>query len=426
LFSRLRAHLRTPLYRNGYALTFSSGATSFLGLFYWVLAARFYSPEVVGLNSALLSAMLFLSGISQLSLNGALVRFLPTAGHASRRLIAAAYLSSLAAALVSGLVFSAGIRFWSPELRFLASNPWLFLFFIASITVWCIFSLQDSVLTGLRQAIWVPVENIAFAVAKIVLLVMLSGWLHQYGIFTSWVISVALLLLPVNGLIVRKLLPAHIRSTQDRAVPLVRQQIVKYVSGNFLGTLFYMASTTLLPVLVTVQAGTRANAYFYLPWMITTSVQLIAINMTSSYTVEASMDESKKNVYIYRVLVRTLQMLLPIVIAVLLLSPNILLVFGQSYAVEGAGLLRLFALSTIPNSVVLLYLGRARVQNRVDRVVLVQGVSCILVLGASYFALGIFGIIGVGVVWLATQTALAIALLFTELRPVFLNRELEV
>ena len=67
--TRIGSHLRTPLFRNGYALLASSAATSALGLFYWVLAARYYSTETVGLGSALLSAMMLLSGIAQLSLN---------------------------------------------------------------------------------------------------------------------------------------------------------------------------------------------------------------------------------------------------------------------------------------------------------------------------------------------------------------------
>src|SRR5437016_588970 len=48
----LVAHLRLPLFRNGYALLFGSAATSGLGLLYWVFAARFYPAELVGINSA--------------------------------------------------------------------------------------------------------------------------------------------------------------------------------------------------------------------------------------------------------------------------------------------------------------------------------------------------------------------------------------
>ena len=64
---RLVAHTRTPLYRNGYALILSAAATSGLGVVYWMLATRYYPAEVVGLNSAVISAMLFVAGVAQLS-----------------------------------------------------------------------------------------------------------------------------------------------------------------------------------------------------------------------------------------------------------------------------------------------------------------------------------------------------------------------
>ena len=55
--ARLITHLRTPLYRNGYALVLSSATTSVLGMAYWFLAARTYTPDVVGLNAAAIAAM---------------------------------------------------------------------------------------------------------------------------------------------------------------------------------------------------------------------------------------------------------------------------------------------------------------------------------------------------------------------------------
>jgi O-antigen/teichoic acid export membrane protein len=76
----LAAHVANPLYRTGYALTLSSGLTSVLGLAYWLLAARFYPAEVVGMNSAAIAAMTFLSGLAGLSLDGAYVRFVPRLG----------------------------------------------------------------------------------------------------------------------------------------------------------------------------------------------------------------------------------------------------------------------------------------------------------------------------------------------------------
>ena len=102
---RFIEHLRTPLFRNGYALVFSSAATSALGLAYWILAARYYSAEAVGLNAAALSAMMFLASLSQLNLMNALNRFVPTAGPTTARLVGSAYAISAGAAVITSLIF---------------------------------------------------------------------------------------------------------------------------------------------------------------------------------------------------------------------------------------------------------------------------------------------------------------------------------
>src|SRR5438874_13639391 len=90
--ARLVAHMRVPLYRNAYALTFSSITTAGLGMVYWLLAARYYTTDVVGLNSAAIAALMFLTGVSGLYLDGALIRFIPRAGRATVRLVGYAYL----------------------------------------------------------------------------------------------------------------------------------------------------------------------------------------------------------------------------------------------------------------------------------------------------------------------------------------------
>src|SRR5919198_1318996 len=116
----LAAQLRMPLYRNGYALMLSTGMVSALGMAYWVLAAHHYSAEAVGLNAAAISAMTFVSGIAQFNMGGAL------------------------------------------------------LLFVLATMVWGIFAQQDNVLTGLRQAVFVPLENVLYALAKIGLLLALA------------------------------------------------------------------------------------------------------------------------------------------------------------------------------------------------------------------------------------------------------------
>jgi O-antigen/teichoic acid export membrane protein len=414
----LMKHLRTPMYRNGYALLLSGFTSAGLGMIYWLLAARSYPAATVGLSSAAIAAMMLLSGASQLSLNSALVRFVPLAGRATGRLVGYSYLISAMAAAVIGLIFCLGLDRLAPALRPFLVNPVRQRTFVLAIMIWCIFALQDSALTGLRQAMWVPLENTAVTVVKIVLLLVFARYSRQYGIFASWMIPVAASILPLNLLIFRRLIPDHVQASKDLATRLVPRQIGKYILANYLGSLFFLASTTLLPIIVINLVGPKANAFFYMPWMIATALQLIAVNMTTSFTVEATRDQMKLSIYCYRVLMQSMRLLIPLVVIILLGAPLILLLFGRDYANEGAMLLRLLALSAIPNVIVVLYVSLARVENRVRGIVMVQGALCVLVLSMSYVLLQTFGITGVGLAWLASQTVVAVFLWLTRLRSI--------
>lgn len=423
--ARLLTHARTPLYRNGYALIVSAGASSMLGIVYWVFAARYYAAEVVGLNAAALSAMGFLAGISELSLPGALIRFVPRAGKATGRFVGVAYLISVLAAALATVVFFLGLDVWSPALGFLKANSTIMVWFLVATMAWTVFDLQDSALTGLRQAIWVPIENTAFAVTKLLLLVLLMTRLPAAGILVSWSVSLILTLIPVNLLIFRYLLPQHIAETQARAEPLVPRQIAAYAAGNYLGALFSLSTAMLLPIIVTQVAGARTTAFFYQPWTISNSLLLIAFNMTRSLTVEAAVDESKLGRYGYQTLIHTARLVVPLVVLIIVGAPIILGIFGRSYAAEGTMLLRLLALATLPNIVNVLYLSVARVQRRMIRVVAIQGALCMLILSLSFLLIGKYGILGVGVACLVSQSLVAIALLLTWLRPIVHHRKSE-
>lgn len=422
LLTRLQLHLRSPLYRNGYALVLSSALTSGLGVLYWILAARRYTAEVVGVNSALISTMMFLASVSQLNLPNALNRFIPKAGNSARPLILYAYLISVLIALATSIIFLLGIHLWSPTLGFLRENPLVILGFIFANMAWCIFVLQDGALTGLRQAIWVPLENLVFALVKIVLLVLFAAALPQIGIFASWNAPVLVLLIPMNLLIFRRLIPHHVKVVGENVDPVIPKQVARYVAGDYFASLLWMATINLLPLLVVERAGAAANAYFYLSWSIAYSLYLINRNWGMSLIAEAAADETKLYAYSYRVGVQNLRLLLPTMIGIMTIAPYLLLLFGQDYASEGALLLRLLCLSALPNVVTSLYTSMLRVQQRMRALVVLLSSLCGLVILLSYWLLDRYGIVGIGIAWLAAQTIVAFVVLLTEMRLLLLSQ----
>jgi O-antigen/teichoic acid export membrane protein len=230
IFSRetLLAHLRLPLFRNGYLLMLSSIAMSGISMVYWALAARLYTPEAVGLNSAVISAMVFVAGVSHLELGSALVRFVPRAGRATRRFVSYAYLATVIMTAAACVVAVLGLGVWFPVLGTMGGSVTWGVWFIVATVAWSVFGLQDDVLTGLRRTVWVPVENTVFAVAKIALLLLLAASFPRYGIFAAWTLPVVVAILPVSVLIFRYLIPRHARLTREQEIPLIPKQIVRY------------------------------------------------------------------------------------------------------------------------------------------------------------------------------------------------------
>ncbi|MBL8015491.1 MAG: phosphotransferase [Candidatus Doudnabacteria bacterium] len=424
--ARLIEHLRDPLYRNGYALVFSSGATSALGMVYWMVAARTYTVEVVGLNSAVISAMTFLTHLAVFNMMNALNRFLPNMSSAvARRMIAYAYLISSIAALVFSLVFLLGISAWEPELDFLSSSPSTILWFTGATMIWCIFVLQDSALTGLRQAIWVPADNLLFALAKIGLLVALVSILPFYGVFASWTIACAITILPTNFLIFGRLLPRHVAATGDRAELIPLNQVIKYVAGDYFGSLVSNAVIGLLPVIIISQVSSSANAYYYLCWTITYALYLVSRNMGISFIAEVAGDQSKLNLTSFRLFKNTATIMVPLIAIIALGAPYILRLFGGDYANEGATLLRLLCLSALPNIVVSIYTSIVRVQRRIPALVLILTIPYLLVIAFSFIFMDTYGINGVGMAWLVGQSLTAGVLLATELRTMWTIKDMQ-
>lgn len=411
---RLRSHLDDRLYRTGYYLIIGTGITSLLGVAFWALAARSYSAHEVGQNAAAISAMSLVSGVCSLGLSAVLVRYLPIAGTVLRKFVVSSYALTAGLSLVFGALVAATSNVWSPTLDFLQEPDWLIGFTLATAAT-TIFTLQDSVLTGLQSARWIPLENSLYALTKLVLLVALAALLPAAGPFVAWNAPLLPAILAINYLIFRRLIP------RDRSVgSLDRRKVIRMAAGNYGGNLFALVGNMYLPILVANQIGAAEAAYFFIPWMICISLQLVALNVTTSLTVEAALDMPRLRRLCRQALTHSMRLVAPLAALTALVAPLALLVFGQAYADAGTSLLRLLTLGAIPNVFVALGIAVARIEHKGQIVVAVQGVQFAIVLGLSALLLPSIGVVAVGWTWTGSQVLLALVLLATILRPLVL------
>jgi len=431
------AHLRDPLFRNGYALAMSGVITSGLGVVYWAVAARLFSASAVGVGAALLSLVTLLANVSQLNLRSALGRFVPIAGRRAPSLVYGGYLAAAGLALVTGiavvllLVALPGIAGNTPL------SPLMVWLFPLTVLLWTLFTVQDHVLVALRRTPVVPLENGVFALVKIVLLVPLAAMATADAILLSWAIPTAIGVMVVSTWILVRLVPRlggrpsapagnpEVRAALEADAPeadVRPRTVVRFIGGDYVGSLFAIGASSILPVLVLSVLGAATSAHFYIVSLIAAATQLVPTVLATSLLVEVASSNATFEGDGRRVLRLLFLFLAPLVLVLFVLAGPVLSIFGASYAAEGATTLRLLALAGIPYALVNLAFIRLRLDGRVRVIVIVQALLAAGTVIPTLLLLPVLGIAAIGVATLVSQSVAAVLLARSELRSILVPR----
>jgi O-antigen/teichoic acid export membrane protein len=402
---------RSPQHRDGLALVVSSGMSSAVGLLYWVLAAQMFPADVVGVNAVAVSSLMLVGGIAHLNMSHALLRFVPVAGTAARRLVVLGYLVAVTLSGLAGAGFAVGAMWWAPELVEIAGYGTLIAFFAVSCPVWTLFSLQDYVLTAVGRATAVPIENLVFSVLKIGLLVAVTLAALPGGIALSWVVATALIVLPINLWLLIRLLPAHGRKTAERAVPITVGAVGRFIGADYVGALFWQAAMMGLPVLVLGRLGAEAAAAYNMVWQFGLALYMVPSGMGQSMIAHNAADPAQVHKARRETVRRGLMLVVPVALVLALGAPLVLALFGPHYAATGTGALALIALSAIPNVVTAAATSTARVRQRRGVQFGVPTSLSVLTIGLAWVLMPHLGVLAVGLAWFTAQCCVATVVL---------------
>jgi O-antigen/teichoic acid export membrane protein len=404
-----------PVHRDGLALVLSSALSSAIGLLYWVLVARLFTPEVAGVNSAALATLNMLGAIAHLNMQNALLRFVPVAGTGTRRLVAGAYAAAITAAAVTGIVFALGAPVWAPEMVAVAGLGALVVFFAIGTPLMALFDVQDNLLTGLGRAMVVPVENLVFALLKIGLLVLAAIVVIPGGIALSWVVATAVAVLAISSWVFVKLVPRH-AAKPTTVEPITIKGIARFAGADYAGSIFWHCAIYGIPLLALSRIGAGYAATYQIVWTMAMALYLVVTGMTQSMVAHAANDPAGAREARRATSKRALMLTVPAVAILTLGAHPILSIFGGYYAETGTWALVLCALSALPNIVTASALAMARVQRRMSVLVVVPATIAIIVIAGSWILMPAWGLVGVGASWLVGQSVVAAVLTVTERR----------
>jgi O-antigen/teichoic acid export membrane protein len=397
------------LVRSANSLLASSGVSAVLGAIFWVVAARLFDADEVGRDAALIGAMVELSTICQLNLDNVLVRFLPGVRERAGRVVAGAYGVNVLLALVLGTAFVAIVPSVSSDFAFLRHDGLVAVAFVAGLALWGVFTLQDSALTAMRHAHWVPVENSLFGVLKLAALPAAVGLAIGHGVFLAWIVPMAILLVPVNVLVFRSVLARH-RAAAPTAggrplAELGRRRLGAFLAQDYLGQVLMRLGVTLLPILVVATLGAAENAYFYIPFTIVIAFDMMVLSIGTSIVAESAYDERLVREHLRTVVRRYGPLMLAGVLVLVVAAPVVLLPFGTDYAREGDTALRILAVACVPRALIFLAGAVWRLQGHGRWLLGAEALMLVVLLGAVVPLANALELTGVALAWLASASA---------------------
>jgi O-antigen/teichoic acid export membrane protein len=140
-----------PLYRNSLFNMASTFILGGLGFVFWIIIARLYKTENVGIATTLISIMTLLSSFTILGLNVSLNRYLPKST-SKNDLINSSFVIVTFVTILASSLFLLGLPLFSPQLLFLRSNLFYGISFIAFV-IFCSWNiLVESIFMAFRAA----------------------------------------------------------------------------------------------------------------------------------------------------------------------------------------------------------------------------------------------------------------------------------
>mgnify|MGYP003395278020 CR=1 FL=1 len=118
------------LIKNSVWLIIASFVGAFLGIIFWIIASKYYSPKDIGIISAIFSATGLISSISSIGLPTALVYYLPRDSNNRNKIINSCLLTSISISVIFAFIFLLGLDIWSPELKILTDLKFAIIFIL--------------------------------------------------------------------------------------------------------------------------------------------------------------------------------------------------------------------------------------------------------------------------------------------------------
>lgn len=372
------------LFKNSLWLILSLLSSNIFGFFFWALSARLYAKEDVGVATVLFSSIMLIVAISRLGLDQSLIKYF-FISNKNQTFFTTLMFTSLAAIII-GVLFIGFSGSLSLEIQ---NNKIFCLCFLVLLTSYSVLTLSGTLFVVSKRGEYYFMQSLIIG-SRIIFLVPL---LHagSLGIIASFGIAFTIGLFQT----ILSLYKIGIKF-EGFDIGFVKKSF-KFSAGNYIIGIFMLAPSLILPIIILNLLGKEDAATYYIDYSIASTLFIIPSAFSTSLFIEGSIGKNIEKILLQSIIGVSL-LLSPMVLILILYSDSLLALINLKY-IDGAPLLKVFALSSFFVAICQLYYSIKQIEGDIKDMMYISALIFISSVGLSCLFITQFGILGIGYAW---------------------------
>jgi O-antigen/teichoic acid export membrane protein len=384
------------LLKNSIYLMTTSVTSSIFAFIFWIVAARYYTSDDIGIGSAIFSSISLISIIGSIGLPTALVFYLPRNKN-TNKIISSCLVIGIMSPIIFSLIFILGLKIWAPDLMLILNNLKNISIFILIAVSISISALIGAALTAGKRSFFQLIKEVIYNFIKIFPLVLFTSF-GTMGIIIS--ICIGLLLSMIIGFIL--LFKVWKYSPKLILDPIIIE-MAGFSTGNYIANIFYNLPMLILPIMILNMVSAKSAGYFYIAMMMAGLLYGISHAISSSFLVESS-NKDKFSGDINKSIKFNLVILIPGLLMFIIFGNLILNIFNHDYAENATTTLIILAVTSIPVSAVNIFSAIRNSQKRVLSIIKIDMFVALTTIILSLYFIRIMNIEGAAISYLIANT----------------------
>lgn len=401
----LKSIYNDSLLRNSICLIMTNFSGLILGFFFWMIAARYYTPNDIGTVSVLLSSISLISMISLIGLPVSLTFYLPTYRKNANRIINTCMIIGVIISTIISLIFILELDILVPKLKSIFMDSEIIIIFIVTTIMTTVSLLMPGIFTAGKRSSFLMIKENIFGFTKIFSLILFTSF-GTIGILLSWSIGLAIALI-IGFFLMYKLWRYIPTLTFD---PIIKN-MASFSIGNYISGLFYSLPKLIFPIIIASLISTESAGYFFIAMTMAGLLYTIPQSITGPFLTESS-DKEKFWNNVNKSIKFTISLLIPGLLLFIIFGRFVLSIFNQNYADNSFATLIILSVTSIPLSLITIFVIVRNAQKRMMTTIKINGIVTVMTIVLSIPLMRIWNIEGAAIAYLIANTIVATGIIF--------------